>query len=88
MGGHRSHRGAVERCCPGQDMGGGNEASTHSRGTRPAVPLQLGLTLKRIRLVLPVCFCVCVCAFNGGALGSIVSVALVCISPSAWIFIK
>lgn len=55
MAGHRSHRGAVKRCCPGQVMGSGNETSTHSRGTRPAVPLQLGLTLKRIRLVLPVC---------------------------------
>lgn len=44
--GHRSPRVAVGGYCPGQEMSSENVASTHSRGTRPAVPLQSGLTLK------------------------------------------
>lgn len=44
--GHRSARVAVGGCCSGQEMSSENVASTHSRGTRPAVPLQSGLTLK------------------------------------------
>lgn len=80
---HTSHRGAIVRCCPGQEMSGRNEASTHSRGTRPAVPPQLGLRLKRISLVV----CVCV-RLTEWALDSIISVTLACISPSACISIK
>ena len=43
LGGHKSHRRAAGRW---QEMSSGNEASTHSRGIRPAVLLQFGLTLK------------------------------------------
>lgn len=40
-------RGAAGgRSSPGQEVSSGNEADTRSRGTRPAAPLRLGLTLK------------------------------------------
>lgn len=61
-----SHTGAVRWCNPRQEVTSGNEASTHSRGTRPAVPPQFGWTLKRISVVVPACVCTCVCVEQRG----------------------
>lgn len=66
LDGHKSHRIAAERCCPGQEMSNGNKASTHSGGTRPVVPLQFRLTLKRISIMVPMCVYLCVCLMGEG----------------------